>query len=379
MLPLLATVAVVAASVVVLLYQGIALLFAAQMPRLAPDAAAPLPDPAPRIGVVIAARNEVEDLPATLDDLLAQDYPSLDVVVVDGGSTDGTREVIESRAPRVRRLEEPPLPPGWTGKNWACWHGARAVAGDWLLFLDADVRLDPAAVRTVFSSALREHADLASIGPRIEMVGVWERIVLPFFLQLAIVHYRVPRSNRPTSRAAFANGQFWLTPRPTYERVGGHAAVADRVSEDVAIAHRYRALGLRLRIAWAPEVGWTRMYRDRHEMFEGLLKNTRDPEFTPAREVGLLALLIGTFWLPLGVLPLGLLTGTVALTVLGAVLWVALLAKHVVFTRGIRGPAAYGLLFPLAAGFYVVLFATSLARKLRKRPMAWKGRSYPTP
>lgn len=100
-------------AVAVLLYQGVAITFAYQMPRLGPT-----PSPAkgtmalPELSVVIAARNEVEDLPRTLDDLLAKDAPPSEIVVVDGGSTDGSAAVIEARAPRVRRLEEPELPPG---------------------------------------------------------------------------------------------------------------------------------------------------------------------------------------------------------------------------------------------------------------------------
>ncbi len=378
MLALWATLAVVAASIVVLLYQGVALLFAAQMPTLPPAPPEPPGPGRPRVSVVIAARNEEADLPATLDDLLAQDYPDLEVVVVDGGSTDGTRAVIEARAPRVRRIEEPPLPAGWTGKNWACWTGAQATDGEWLLFLDADVRTNPAAVRTTLNWAESEHADLVTIAPRLDTVGVWERVVLPFFVQMVITYFRTPRVNRSRSRAAMANGQYWLTPRATYVTQGGHAAVRGAIVEDVAIARRYRAAGLTLRVAWAPELGRTRMYRDRTEMFEGLLKNIHGNDFSAGRQAAFLVGLVGFFLLPLGVLPLGLATMTPWLTGLGAFLWVALFGKHVAFTRAIGVPAAYGFLYPIAVGFYVVLVITSLVRGLRKRPVVWKGRSYPT-
>jgi len=169
MVPLWAELILVLASIAVLLYQGFALLLAAQMPRLDPETAAPTPSPVPRVSVVIAARNEELDLPATLDDLLAQDYPDLEIIVVEDSSTDRTGEVIDARAPRVRRINPPPLPEGWVGKNWACWTGARAATGEWLLFLDADVRTHPAAVRTVVAWAEREHADLATLAIRVEM------------------------------------------------------------------------------------------------------------------------------------------------------------------------------------------------------------------
>jgi chlorobactene glucosyltransferase len=377
-LPFLLEVVVLVASVLVLLYQGVAIVFSYQMPELRPEPGTALDAALPSVTVVIAARDEGLDLPGTLDALLVQEYPDLEVVVVEGGSTDGTRAEIAARASRVRLVEEPPLPDGWVGKNWACWTGAQAAGGAWLLFLDADVRLHPTAVRTLVRYAERERADLASLAPRVETVGTWERIVLPFMVQMVLTYFRVPRVNRDDSRAALANGQCWLTPRSIYEQEGGHAAVRGYVLEDVAIARRYRADGRRLRVAWSPELAVTRMYRDRHEMFEGLLKNIHDTEFSAGRQVGLLTGLVALFWLPLGVLPLGLLTASPILVGMGAFLWIALFGKHAGFARGIGGSAAWGLLYPVAVGFYVVLLATSLVRGLRGAPIAWKGRQYPT-
>ncbi len=366
----------VAASVVVLLYQGVAILFAEEMPRLNP---AP-PDPAerfrPKVSVVIAARNEADELPATLDTLLAQDYPNLEVVVVEDGSTDGTREVIDARAPRVRRIDPPPLPEGWVGKNWACWNGAAVSSGEWLLFLDADVRTHPTTVRTTLDWALHESADLATIAPRIETIGFWERVVLPFYVQMVLTYFRAPRINHDRSRAALANGQYWMTPRATYFELGGHAAIRSIVLEDVAIARRYRAAGRRLRIAWSPTLAVTRMYRDRREMFEGLLKNIHGPEYSLARQAGFLAGLVGFFLLPLGLLPLAVAIGDLGLAALGGFLYVALFGKHIAFSRAVGAPARYGLLFPVAVAFYVALVAASLSRGIRRRPVVWKGRAY---
>jgi chlorobactene glucosyltransferase len=377
MLSLGVEVVLLLAAVLVLLFQGVAILLAFQITRLRPAASAAESPSAGRVSVVIAARNEEADLGPTLDALLAQDYPEVEVVVVEGGSTDGTRAVVDARAPGVRRIDEPPLPPGWVGKNWACWTGANTTRGDWLLFLDADVRLAPSAIRTIVGWSEEEHADLASIGPHVAMVGFWERVVLPFYVQVVLTYFRTPRMHRPGSRAAMANGQCWLTRRTTYFARGGHAAVAGQVLEDVAIARRYRAAGGTLRFAWTPELGETRMYANRHEMFEGLLKNVHGLRFSAARMVGFLAGLIGLFLLPLGLLPLGLAVGSAALTAMGAVLYVALFGKHVAFDAAIGAPAAYGLLFPLAVAWYVVLVTTSLVRGLRRQPVAWKGREYP--
>jgi chlorobactene glucosyltransferase len=373
-LPTWTVVVLLLAAVGVLLYQGLAILYAFQMPTLAP--APPGPAPSSWVSVVIAARNEVDDLAGTLDTLLVQDYPNLEIVVVDGGSTDGTPGVIDARAPRVRRIDEPPLPERWVGKNWACWTGAESTTGDWLLFLDADVRLHPSTVRTVVAWAEAEHADLATISPRIEMRGFWERLVIPFWTQMVLTYFRAPRVNRPNSTAAMANGQFCLLRRTAYDQVGGHAAVRSYVLEDVEIARRVRAAGLKLRIAHAVDLAVTRMYRDPDEMFEGLLKNVHGTEFSAGRLVGFWFGLVGLFLLPLGLLPFGLWAQNVPLIAMGGVLWVALFGKHVGFARALGAPAVYGLLYPAAVVYYLRLVSVSLVHGLRRRPVTWKGRSY---
>jgi chlorobactene glucosyltransferase len=359
----------------VLLVQGVAIYLAALMPALGPEA--PAPRARPRVSAVIAARNEESDLGECLDSLLAQDYPDLEVIVVDGGSTDRTREVALARGPRVRLLEEPPLPPGWVGKNWACAQGAAAATGSLLLFTDADVRHHPHALSATLGWMEKEGAAAVTLAPRVATEGFWERVVLPFYTQMVLTYFRASRMNRPGSRAALLNGQYWLVRNEVYTALGGHAAVRGYVLEDIQLARELRARGAQLRIAWAPDLLSTRMYRDRQEMFEGILKNIHGTRFSALRQTGFLGALLLFFWLPFAVLPLGYLSGSLAITAVGVVLLVALFGKHIGFALGVRERGAYGALFPLAVGFYLVAVFTSLARGLAGRPLRWKGRSYP--
>ncbi len=373
MLPLWVVVLLLLGAAVVLLYQGVAIVFAYQMPRLDPEAT-PMEGPGP--SVVIAARNEANDLPAMLDSLLAQTANLPDIVVVDGGSTDGTQAAARARGPRVRLMEEPPLPEGWVGKSWACWTGVQATKGEWLLFLDADVRLDPRAVSTVLAWARREGADLASVGTQIDMGSTWERIVMPFYVQMVLTHFRSPHVNRPHSSAAVANGQFLLVRRASYEAVGGHEAIRGQIVEDVALAERFRAQGRNLRFAYGPLLARTRMYRGRAEMFEGLLRTVHGTRYSTARQVGRMVGLVALFLLPLGLLPLGIVTGSLALAAMGAFLYVALFGKHAAFARATGAPAAYGLLYPVAVACYVRLLWISMWRDAGDGSIDWKGRQY---
>jgi chlorobactene glucosyltransferase len=378
MLPLAIVGLLLALSVLVLLFHGVAIVLALQMPRIDPAPPGATSEPLPTVSVIVAARNEEVDLPACLEGLLAQDRPATEILVVDGASEDRTAAIAASYGPRVRLLREPPLPPGWVGKNWGCQLGAGEAKGELLVFTDADVRHHPATLRTAVAWLRGEAADVGTLVPRTEAGSFWERVVMPFQTQMVLTYFRAPRANRDSSSAAALTGQFWITTREAYEAVGGHAAVRGYVLEDVRLAQLYRAAGKRLRVGWAPELLVTRMYRDREEMFEGLLKNVHGTEYRAARQVGFLAGLIGLFWLPLGLLPLGWYEGSLPLVGMGAFLWIALFGKHVGFTRGTRLPAVYGLFFPLAAGYYVALVAASLRHQGRRASVVWKGRRYAT-
>ena len=367
--------AVLAGSLAALVVQGIPVLYALQMPELRPGEPRWVRAPG-HVSVVIAARDEAMDLPGCLDSLLRSTYPDFDVVVVDGNSRDGTREIARSRGPRVRVIDEPALPEGWVGKNWACHNGARSTAGEYLLFSDADVRHHPQALSVAVAWLRAEGADLVTLAPRVENVGFWERVVMPFYVQMVLTYFRTPRVNRDRSRAAMANGQYTLVRREAYEAVGGHVAIRSAVLEDVRLAQELRRAGRRLRVAWAPELLTTRMYRDRAEMFEGLLKNIHGTRFSAGRQATFLAGLVAAYWLPLGVLPLGIAAGEPWLVALGILLWALLFTKHVAFTHGVRSPAVYGLLYPLAVGFYLGLLARSIRDGLRHAPLRWKGRLY---
>jgi chlorobactene glucosyltransferase len=364
-------------AILVLLVQGVPLYLAAQMPHLrGPRAPAPRAN-APLVSVIIPARNEAEDLGACLDGLLTQTYPALEITVVDGGSTDGTSAVAKARAPRVSLLEEPPLPPGWVGKSWACWNGAQQARGKYLLFTDADVRPSPDAIWTAVEWAERDQADLVTFATRIEMVGVWEKIVLPFYIQMVLTYFRTPRVNRADSKAAMANGQFLMVRASAYGETRGHQAIHDRVLEDVALAQQFRRAGKTLRVAWTPELVATRMYRTQKDMYEGILKTVWGVRFSAARQLGIAVALVAFYWLPLALLPIGVLYGSLWVTAFGITLWIALFGKHVAFNRAARASAKFGLLYPVAVGYYLVLVLVALGRGIRGRPIEWKGRSYP--
>ncbi len=258
-------------------------------------AVAPSLDPLPQddppdtsLCVVIPAYNEADNIGPCLASVLASDAPCRDwqVLVVDDESCDATaeratltaaeaKEASKSAAPSFELLRAGPRPTGerWVGKNWACTRAMDQVSSDWVLFIDADVRLRPQTLRRALAQATREQADLFSLAPRLVCGCLAEWMVQPIMASLLGLGFPMQAANDPSSDVAFAAGPFMLFRRDAYESVGGHRALASEVVEDLALARRIKAAGLRLMYQLGLDAVDLRMYADLPSLWEGWTKN----------------------------------------------------------------------------------------------------------
>jgi glycosyltransferase involved in cell wall biosynthesis len=234
----------------------------------------------PQVSIVIPARNEEASLGSCLESLVAQTGVSFEIIVVDDHSTDRTREIAQSFSivrsavrSAVRVIEAGPLPAGWTGKNNAVATGAREARGGWLLFTDADTVHLPGSLAEAWSEARENQADLLSYSPEQIAVTFWEMAVLPVVFAELAKQYPPSKVSDPNSPEAAANGQYILITREAYDAVGGHAAIASEILEDVALARAVKASGRKIRFRYAPTRVRTRMYRNFRQLREGWTKN----------------------------------------------------------------------------------------------------------
>jgi len=226
----------------------------------------------PTVSVIIPARNEGACLADCLQSLVAQSGLAFEIIVVDDHSTDRTREIASS-FPSVKVIESGPLPAGWTGKNNAVTTGARRARGDWLLFTDADTVHLPGSLARAVAEAKENKADLLSYSPEQIAVTFWEMAALPIVFAELARQYPPSIVSDPASPIAAANGQFILIRRETYEAVGGHAANAGDILEDVALARAVKRSGRKIRFRYAPDAVRTRMYRNYRDLRDGWTKN----------------------------------------------------------------------------------------------------------
>lgn len=345
-------------------------------------------DRAPRVAVIVPARNEAANIGPCVESLSAQQYPPdhLAFIVVDDDSSDETATIVAGLAKRDRRitlLHTPPLPPGWKGKVHACCVGAAAAPRDtqWLCFLDADMRAAPRAIASAVAAAADRRLDLLTLAPRHELGSFAERLMLPCGLYLLGFYQNLEKIQAPDSDEAVATGQFMLLRRAAYEAVGGHAPVRDEICEDLELALLMKRRGHRVLLMDGNALLSTRMYTGWSTLWPGFAKNLIQLLGGPVRTllaVPLIALLAWVaVWLPLLDL-VAVLHGTsgaaiaLALASLGTA---ALIGLHVGGAVHFRIPWWYGLLFPLGYTAGAVMALDSIRWRLTRR-VHWKGRVY---
>ncbi len=228
----------------------------------------------PAVSVIVPARNEEACLGACLQSILAQSGVAFEIIVVDDHSIDRTREIAQSFvSAEVRVIEAGPLPAGWTGKNNAVTAGSRAARGQWLLFTDADTIHLPGSLARSLEEAKRHGADLLSYSPEQIVKNFWEKAIMPVIFADLAASYRPSQVSDPNSPAAAANGQYILITREAYDAVGGHAAIAGNLLEDVALARAVKRSGRKIFFRYGGDAVRTRMYRSFAQLREGWTKN----------------------------------------------------------------------------------------------------------
>jgi len=234
------------------------------------------PETRPQVSVLVPARNEAENLPGLLDGLLGQSYSPLDIWIYNDASTDRTQEVIESyvnRYSRIRFIEGKTLPGGWNGKNNACHRLSLKARGEYLLFMDADVKVERDLVSRAVEHARRYNLTLLSIFPRQLMRTFGEKITVPTmnWILISLLPLRLTRLSHYPSLAA-ANGQFMLFRGREYRQHRFHQLVRDINVEDIHIIRMVKRMGYLAHTVLSRGEISCRMYRN---LKEGIFGFTR--------------------------------------------------------------------------------------------------------
>lgn len=232
----------------------------------------------PSVSILIPARNEANNLPHLLTQLIKLDYPHLEIIVLNDFSEDDTEAVLQTWSQKDSRISYQnglPLPAGWLGKNWACHQLADIATGDFFLFLDADViRIHDQILLSSLAEMHKRALSLLSIFPDQIMESRGEKAIVP------LMHYTLlsmlPMEwiyRLPFPVMAAANGQFMLFEAQEYRQQGWHEQAKKEIVEDIAIMRLVKSNQKKGMAYTANGMIQTRMYRSYSEGLQGFGKN----------------------------------------------------------------------------------------------------------
>lgn len=333
-----------------------------------------------RVSVLIPARNEEAGIGQAVRSVLASTYPELEVVVLDDHSTDCTAAIVQELAladPRVRLLRAPPLPGDWNGKQHACWHLAQAASNERLMFIDADVRLEPTAVQRLVLQQELTGCSLLSGFPRQITLTTAEQLLIPlmYFVLLGYLPLARMRTSRQVGLGAGC-GQLFLTTRADYINAGGHAAIKTSRHDGLQLPRSYRRAGLMTDLIDASDLASVRMYDGWSSVMQGLRKNANEGLANVRLIVPFSVLLLGSGVLPVLMLPHAIYHHwpTSCVVVLAIATLLSFAPRAMVAAR-FESNWLGTILHPLAVGLFVALqWQAFIGQLLGRQPVSWRGR-----
>ncbi len=333
-----------------------------------------------RVSIVIPARNEEASIAEALRTALASTFVELEIIVVNDGSQDTTVDIVRSvmaTDDRVRLVESDGLPGGWNGKQHACWIGAAHARNEYLLFVDADLRLAPDAVSRMIAELHLRRASLIS-GVPTEIAKTWsEQLTMPL-ITFVLLGYLPMERVRATNDPSFAAGigQIFLCERDAYFHCGGHAAIRETLHDGLRLPKLFREHGFHTDLFDASKIATCRMYANFSQVWSGLAKNAVEGMASPK------VIWIFTLLLSLGhVLPPVLLVLSIAerhWTSAAVALAAMVLSLMTRLTQAVcfRQNKGWALAHPLGVLLLLAIQWYALMRHQLGLTSSWKGRAY---
>jgi glycosyltransferase involved in cell wall biosynthesis len=338
------------------------------------------PGSAPRVSIIVPARNEEEAIERCLQSLLALEYPDYEIIAVDDRSTDATGQIMDrvaAAAPqpsRLRVIHVQELPAGWLGKTHAMWTAARQATGDWLLFTDGDIFFRPDTLRRAMGCAEQNHLDHMVLLPTMEMATPGESMMIGFFQVMFTFGHRPWKVSDPRTKDHLGAGAFNLVRRSVYEAVGGYERLRLAVVDDMKLGQMVKEHGYRQNVAFGHDLIRLHWAPGALGVVNNLTKNAfAVMNFNLAKTLGaaflMLVLNVGPW------LGLALAQGWGRLGYGLAVLGIALLYLGMSWHSAIA--PLYFLTNPVAAVMFAYILVRSAFLTLFRRGVVWRGTLYP--
>jgi hypothetical protein len=340
----------------------------------------PRPGLRPRVSLLIPARNEEANIDAAIRAGLASKGVELEVLVLDDHSTDRTSELVLERArrdPRLRLVQAPPLPAGWSGKQHACHVLAGLARHPLMVFVDADVRLAPDALARIVAFFDEYDVGLASGFPHEETGTAGEALIIPLIHVLLLGYLPIYAARRLRIPAFAAGcGQLIAVRREAYGQAGGHVAIKSSRHDGLALPRAFRRAGIATDLFDATSIARCRMYNGAREVWRGFAKNATEGMATPLALPLWTLLLGGGHVLPFGLLPIAAALGSAPTLMACALAVVCAYGVRIALALRFRQSWVGAALHPVGVAVLLALQWSALVAQLRGRPAVWRDRAY---
>jgi glycosyltransferase involved in cell wall biosynthesis len=239
--------------------------------------AQPLLGDQPGLAIIVAVRNEEEDLEKALQSICSLNYHNYRIIVVNDRSTDRTAELLQAmkvRYPQIHIVTIDALPDGWLGKNNALYQGYLGSTEEWMLFTDADIVFHPDTLSRAMSYATKQRLDHLCVLPEVISRSPVLNSVLATFTIMLMMHIKPWAARKPKSKGYVGIGAFNMVRRDAYEKIGTHAAIKLRPDDDLQLGQKIKQTGLRQDVLTG--IGYVSLewYKNLRQFNNGLLKNS---------------------------------------------------------------------------------------------------------
>lgn len=331
----------------------------------------------PKVSIIIAARNEKENVSRALKSRLESDYPDFEIIFIDDRSDDGTyEEAVElARADsRLKVVRVSFLPEGWLGKVNALNAGVKAASGEWLLFTDGDVYFSKDALSRAVSRAVENGLDHLAVIPELRGAGFLLDAGFSTFVRLMTLGAQRKAIENPESKAAAGIGAFNLARKSAFEKTPGFEWLRLEPIDDMGLGLMMKKFGGKSSIANGRGLVWTHFYGTMSQMFKGA-----DKGVYPAFGFRLFpAVFISPLFLILETAPFVLIFISYPYMKASGVFLMALsLVSAVSVNRWMNRPVLPALFIPLGAviSFFVTIRAVILGTA--RGGIIWRDTFYP--
>lgn len=237
----------------------------------------PLQATPPSLAIIIAMRNEEQDLEKALQSVCNINYPNHRIIVVNDRSTDRTGELLENfthRYPQLQITTVTALPDGWLGKNNALYQGYLNSDEEWMLFADADIVFHPDAINKAVGYAVQQQLDHLTLLPELISRSTILNGVFATFSIILMTDMKPWEAKNPRSKASSGIGAFNLVRRTAYEQIGTHARIKLRPDDDLQLGRIMKKEGMRQDVLAANGYVNLEWYKNLNEFAQGIKKNS---------------------------------------------------------------------------------------------------------